>query len=50
VLIDEADELPTQIQTTLYRAVEERKLFLPQSSAGRGAKSIPLADFTLLLA
>lgn len=50
VFVDEADELPAQIQTTLYRAVEERKLFLPQSSSGRGPKSIPLADFTLLLA
>jgi len=50
VFVDESDELPTPIQTTLYRAVEERKLFLPQSSSGRGAKSIPLADFTLLLA
>jgi Holliday junction DNA helicase RuvB len=50
VFVDEADELPAQIQTTLYRAVEERKLFLPQSSSASGAKSIPLADFTLLLA
>jgi Holliday junction DNA helicase RuvB len=50
VFVDEADELPPSIQTTLYRAVEEKKLFLPQSSSGRGAKTIPLADFTLLLA
>jgi Holliday junction DNA helicase RuvB len=50
VLVDEADELPPQIQTTLYRAVEERKLFVPTSSSSRGARTIPLADFTLLLA
>lgn len=50
IFVDESDELSTTIQTTLYRAVEERKLFLAQSSSARGAKSIPLADFTLLLA
>lgn len=50
VLVDEADELPPQIQTTLYRAVEERKLFISTSSSSRGARTIPLADFTLLLA
>ena len=51
ILVDEADELPAVVQTTLYRAVEERKLFVPQSaSANRGVRTIPLADFTLLLA
>lgn len=45
--IDEAHELKKEFQTSLYRAIEGRKLFIQ----GRSSKvqSIPLADFTLLL-
>src|SRR6202451_4308912 len=45
--VDEAHELKKEFQTSLYRAIEGRKLFIQ----GRSSKvqSIPLADFTLLL-
>lgn len=47
VHIDEAHEMKKEYQTSLYRAIEGRKLFVQ----GRSSKvqSIPLADFTLLL-
>ena len=48
IFIDECDELGQQIQTLLYRALEERKLFLP--SGGGKQTMIPLANFTLLAA
>jgi holliday junction DNA helicase RuvB len=45
--IDECHELKKEFQTGLYRAIENRKLFI-QGRASR-VQSIPLADFTLLL-
>ena len=50
VLIDEADELHPELQTLLYRAVAERKLFLPRGSSSRMPPAIDLANFTLLMA
>lgn len=50
VLIDEAHELTPEFQTALYRAVEERKLFVSGDGFHEKLRSIPLADFTLLLA
>jgi len=46
VHIDEAHEMKKEFQTSLYRAIEGRKLFLQGNSK---VQSIPLADFTLLL-
>lgn len=46
VHIDEAHEMKKEYQTSLYRAIEGRKLFLQGNSK---VQSIPLADFTLLL-
>jgi Holliday junction DNA helicase RuvB len=47
VFIDESDTLPIPIQTALYLALDKRTLFL---SSGGSVQSLPLADFTLLLA
>jgi Holliday junction DNA helicase RuvB len=48
VFIDEVHELDPAYQTALYRAIDERKLFL--MGRGRGAQTLAVADFTLLLA
>lgn len=50
VFIDEADELPAQQQTLLYRALAERKLFLPRGRGSRHSTAIPLDDFSLVMA
>ena len=49
ILIDESHELEKEYQTALYLACDQRRVFL-QSRAKGGPQSIPLADFTLLLA
>jgi Holliday junction DNA helicase RuvB len=50
VFIDEAHELDRHFQTALYLALDQRRVFLQNTKHGRSPKSIPLADFTLLLA
>ncbi len=50
VFLDECDELPSDLQVLLYRAVAERKLFLPRGSSNRPARALPLANFSLILA
>jgi Holliday junction DNA helicase RuvB len=47
VHFDEVHEMKREYQTALYRAVEERKLFVQGRS--RRVQSIPLADFSELL-
>jgi Holliday junction DNA helicase RuvB len=47
VHFDEIHEMKRHFQTALYRAVEQRKLFV-QGRSSR-VQSIPLADFTVLL-
>lgn len=49
ILIDEAHELEKEFQTALYLACDQRRVFL-QSRAKASPQSIPLADFTILLA
>ena len=44
--IDEAHELKKVIQTALYLALDQRKIFL---TGGKAVQSLPIADFTLLL-
>jgi Holliday junction DNA helicase RuvB len=44
--IDEVHELPTEQQTTLFLALDQRKLIV---QSGNGQTSIPLAKFSLLL-
>jgi len=49
LFIDEVHELPSFAQTTLYRALEEGRLFLPHSSLKPGPpKVIQLSSFTLI--
>jgi Holliday junction DNA helicase RuvB len=48
ILVDEAHELDREFQTALYLAVDQRRVLL--QARGRTPQSIPLADFTLLLA
>lgn len=51
VFIDEAHELKTEFQTALYLALDKRRIILSGGSKSSGTpQSIPLADFTLLLA
>jgi len=50
LFIDEAHLLSDHAQTTLFRAVEERKLFLPKGPTARSHTVIPLSRFTLALA
>jgi Holliday junction DNA helicase RuvB len=50
VFIDEVDELPPLLQTTLYKAVEERRIFLEPPQPGRFPQAVPLSNFTLLMA
>ena len=47
VFLDESDTLPISIQTAILLAVDRKTLFL---SSGGSVQSLPLADFTLLLA
>src|SRR5581483_1058097 len=49
VHIDECHELPKEYQTTLYLALDQRKLTLGGGRTGKSVQSVPLADFTLLL-
>jgi Holliday junction DNA helicase RuvB len=49
LLVDEAHELDREFQTALYLALDQRKVLLSGRS-GRTIQSVPLADFTLLLA
>ena len=47
--IDEAHELDKTYQTSLYLAMDQRRITLQGGRSGRGPQSLPLADFTLLL-
>ncbi len=47
IFIDEAHELKKEFQTSLYLALDNRKIIV---SGGNSPTTIPLADFTLLLA
>lgn len=51
VFIDEAHELKTEYQTALYLALDKRRIILNGNSKSGGTpQSLPLADFSLLLA
>ena len=47
--IDEAHELDKTYQTSLYLAVDQRRITLQGGRSGRGPQSLPLADFSLLM-
>jgi Holliday junction DNA helicase RuvB len=50
LFIDEADELPIFLMTALYRAVEDRRVYLESSSVCKTPRTIPLPPFTIILA
>ncbi|HMP57735.1 MAG TPA: Holliday junction DNA helicase RuvB C-terminal domain-containing protein [Gemmatales bacterium] len=50
VFVDEAHELDKPYQTALFLALDQRKLVVGGGRSGRAVQSIPLSDFTLLLA
>ncbi len=50
VFVDEAHELEREFQTSLFLALDQRKVFLAGGKGGRTPQSIPLGDFSLLLA
>lgn len=50
IFLDECDELDVGHQTLLYRALAERKLFLPQGRGNRAMRCLPLENFTLIMA
>jgi Holliday junction DNA helicase RuvB len=49
VHIDECHELDKVYQTTLYLALDQKKITLGGGRTGKAVQSVPLADFTLLL-
>lgn len=50
VFIDEVHEMNKSLQTTLYLALDQRKILIPGGKNGSAPMSIPIQDFTLLLA
>ena len=50
LFIDEVHELGPQAQTLLYRSIEEKYLFLPQTPYRDKPQTIPLPHFTLIAA
>jgi len=50
VFFDECHELPKEQQTALYLAIDQRRIILLGGRSARMPQSIPLANFTLLLA
>ena len=50
IFLDEAQSINTKIQNILLIAISERKLYLPRGGSRKSSYSIPLANFTLILA
>jgi Holliday junction DNA helicase RuvB len=50
LLVDEAAELEKTLQISLYLALDQRRVLLQGSRKGSTPMSVPIADFTLLLA
>ncbi|WP_337173523.1 AAA family ATPase [Paludisphaera sp.] len=50
VFIDEVHELAKEFQTALYLAIDQRRVLLAGGNSGRMPQSIPISNFTLLLA
>lgn len=50
VFIDEAAELDKTLQVSLYLALDQRKVLLQANRKGSAPLSVPIADFSLLLA
>ena len=50
VAIDEAHELPKPLQTALYLALDKQRVIIPGTRKGSSPITVPIADFSLLLA
>lgn len=50
LFLDEAHCMSQTLQTSLYLALDQRKILIPGGKNGSAPMSIPIADFTLLLA
>lgn len=50
LFLDEVHLCTPEVQTILFRAVEERKVFVPKSAFSRKFTAVPLNRFTLILA
>ncbi len=50
VAIDEAHELPKPLQTALYLALDKQRVIIPGTRKGSTPITVPIADFSLLLA
>jgi len=50
VFIDEVHEMSKSLQTSLYLALDQKKILIPGGKNGSTPMSIPIKDFSLLLA
>jgi len=50
VFVDEAHELDKSLQTALYLALDKRKVIIQGNRKGSTPMSVPISDFTLLMA
>jgi len=50
IFLDEAQSINSKVQNILLTAISERKLFLPRGGSRKSSFSVPLANFTLVLA
>jgi holliday junction DNA helicase RuvB len=50
VFVDETESMGPGLQVCMYKAVEERKIFLDATSPGKLPQPVPLSNFTLILA
>src|SRR6185295_4841721 len=50
VFVDEGHELPRSLQTTLYLALDQKRILAQGNGRGSSPISIPVADFSLLIA
>ena len=50
IFLDEAQSINNKVQNILLTAISERKLFLPRGGSRKSSFSVPLANFTLVLA
>ena len=50
IFIDECQALSTKAQHLLLTAISEKKLYLPRGASSKSKRTIPLANFSLILA
>ena len=50
IFLDEAQSLNSKVQHILLTAISERKLYIPRGTSKKSSYSVPLANFTLILA